>query len=242
MEEDKIFDNEIKKPSDFRFNAQVAGVFDDMVNRSVPFYGEVQRMIAELSADYASPGTNVYDLGCATGTTLIGMNTGIRDDIHFIGIDDSQQMLDKCCVKLQQNGFKRSFELIKADLHNGVTIHNASVVVSCLTLQFVRPMCRQKLVQSVYDGLISGGAFILFEKILAEEVELNRAFIKYYYDMKRRNDYSEMEIAQKREALENVLIPYKLSENVLLLRECGFAHTEIFFKWYNFAGIIAIKN
>ncbi|HEY6975940.1 MAG TPA: carboxy-S-adenosyl-L-methionine synthase CmoA [Chitinophagaceae bacterium] len=242
MTEDKVFNEEIKKPSDFKFSSKVASVFDDMVNRSVPFYGEIQRMIAELSAGQALPGTNVYDLGCATGTTLIGMNTAVAEEIHFIGVDDSEQMLDKCRNKLQENGFKRTFELIKADLNQGIVIHNASVVVSCLTLQFIRPVYREKFIWSVYDGLISGGVFILVEKILAEEDCINRDFIKYYYDMKRRNHYSEMEISQKREALENVLIPYKLSENILLLRECGFAHTEIFFKWYNFAGLIAFKK
>jgi tRNA (cmo5U34)-methyltransferase len=132
--------------------------------------------------------------------------------------------------------------LVTADLNNTVTIENASVVVLCLTLQFIRPIYREKLVSKIYDGLVEGGVLILVEKILAEESSFNRDFIKYYYDMKRRNHYSELEISQKREALENVLIPYKLSEDNLLLRESGFAHVEIFFKWYNFAGLIAVKK
>ena len=121
-------------------------------------------------------------------------------------------------------------------------IENASVVVLCLTLQFVRPIYREQLVQNIYDGLNPGGVLILVEKILAEESTFNRDFIKYYYNYKRRNNYSELEISQKREALENVLIPYKLSEDVALLRDRGFAHCEVFFKWYNFAGIIAVKK
>lgn len=242
MSKDKVFDEKIIKPSDFQFSATVANVFDDMVNRSVPFYGEIQRMVAELAATYAAAESNVYDLGCSTGTTMIGMNTMIPEEINFIGVDDSPQMLDKCHIKLNEHGFKRKFDLVNNDLNTGVVIENASVVVSCLTMQFVRPIHREKLVRSVFNGLNSGGAFILVEKILAEENCFNRDFIKYYYDMKRRNHYSEMEIAQKREALENVLIPYKLSENILLLRECGFSFTEVFFKWYNFAGFIGIKK
>jgi tRNA (cmo5U34)-methyltransferase len=242
MKRDKIFEGEIKKPSDFKFGATVANVFDDMVDRSVPFYGEIQCMIAELSANHAQQGTNVYDLGCSTGATMIGMHTTMPADIPFIGIDDSPEMLDKCRLKLEETGFNRPFELINADLNQGIAIDNASVVVSCLTLQFVRPIYREKLVRSVYDGLIRRGVFIIVEKILAEENEFNRDFIKYYYRMKRRNHYSELEISQKREALENILIPYKLSENILLLRECGFSHAEIFFKWYNFAGLIAVKD
>jgi tRNA (cmo5U34)-methyltransferase len=123
-----------------------------------------------------------------------------------------------------------------------VEINNASVVVLCLTLQFMRPIYREKLLNDIYKGLNSGGVLILVEKILAEDSLFNRDFIKYYYNYKRRNNYSEMEIAQKREALENVLIPYKLSENITLLRDRGFAHCEVFFKWYNFSGMIAVKK
>ena len=239
---DHVFKEEIKTAADFKFGAKVANVFDDMVNRSVPFYGEMQRMMAELAADYAKPGTDVYDLGCATGTTLIGMNTSIPLDIRFIGIDDSPEMLDKCRIKLKEAGFTRPFELRVADLNRGVEISNASVVVLCLTLQFVRPIHRERLLKSIFDGLESGGVLILVEKILAEDSALNRDFIKYYYNYKRRNEYSEMEISQKREALENILIPYKLSENIAILRDTGFAHCEVFFKWYNFSGLIASKK
>ncbi|MGR8933488.1 MAG: carboxy-S-adenosyl-L-methionine synthase CmoA [Gammaproteobacteria bacterium] len=239
---DQVFKEEIQQATDFKFGSTVANVFDDMVNRSVPFYGEMQRMMAELAADYAESGTDVYDLGCATGTTLLGMDTTIPEDIRFIGIDDSPQMLDKCRTKLETSGFKRPFELRVADLNQGVEISNASVAVMCLTLQFVRPIYREKLLKSIFHGLQSGGVLILIEKILAEDSVLNRDFIKYYYNYKRRNHYTEMEIAQKREALENILIPYKLSENIAILRDSGFAHCEVFFKWYNFSGLVASKK
>jgi len=202
----------------------------------------MQRMIAELAADRAQEGSYVYDLGCSTGTTMIGMNTLVPQSIEFIGVDDSPEMLKKCDIKLKEAGFTRGYKLVNADLNKNVEINNASVVVLCLTLQFVRPIYRERLIKTIYDGLNEGGVLILIEKILAEESSFNRDFIKYYYDMKRRNHYSEMEISQKREALENVLVPYKLSEDNLLLREAGFAHVEIFFKWYNFAGLIAVKK
>lgn len=242
MGKDEVFKGEIEKASDFKFGANVAKVFDDMVNRSVPYYGEIQRMMAELSADHAKEGSDVFDLGCSTGTTMIGMDTMVNSSIRFIGIDDSQEMLDKCKSKLLEMGFSRDYELRCADLNQGVTITNASVVVLCLTLQFVRPIYRERLLKNIFDGINPGGALILVEKILAEESQFNRDFINYYYNYKRRNYYSEMEISQKREALENVLIPYKLSENITLLRDTGFAHCEVFFKWYNFAGLIAVKR
>jgi tRNA (cmo5U34)-methyltransferase len=242
MGKDEVFKGEIEKASDFKFGANVAKVFDDMVNRSVPYYGEMQRMIAELAADHAKKNSYVYDLGCSTGTTMIGMNTMVDQDIVFVGVDDSQEMLDKCKSKLMEIGFSRDYELSCTDLGKGVKVENASVVVLCLTLQFVRPIYRERLLQDIYAGLNPGGVLILVEKILAEESNFNRDFIKYYYDYKRRNHYSELEISQKREALENVLVPYKLSENITLLRDKGFNHCEVFFKWYNFAGLIATKK
>jgi len=238
---DEVFKEGFRKPSDFKFSRKVARVFDDMVTRSVPFYEEMQRMIGELSADHYQDNTNIYDLGCSTGATLIQMNESVPPHIQFIGIDDSPDMLEKCREKLKEHGFERPVKLEVADLNGNVRLETASVVVLCLTLQFVRPINREKLLRSIYDGMVSGGALIIIEKILAEESTFNRDFIKYYYDMKRRNHYSEMEISQKREALENVLIPYKLSENIIMLREAGFSHVETFFKWYNFSGFITKK-
>lgn len=242
MGKDEVFKDEIEKASDFKFGENVARVFDDMVNRSVPYYGEIQRMMAELAATHAKANTDVYDLGCSTGTTMIGMDTMVDQNIRFIGIDDSEEMLQKCKSKLTEIGFTRKYELRCADLNQGVKISNASVVVLCLTLQFVRPIYREQLIRNIYAGLNSGGVLIVVEKILAEDSLFNRDFIEYYYNYKRRNHYSELEISQKREALENVLIPYKLSEDITLLRDCGFAHCEVFFKWYNFSGLIATKK
>lgn len=240
MPKDEVF-KDIIQASDFKFNKNVANVFDDMVNRSVPFYGEMQRMIAELAKTHAQLNTNVYDLGCSTGTTLIGMDQYVDPSVTFVGIDDADEMLKKCDVKLKEAGVNRPYNLVVADLGKPIEIKNASVVVLCLTLQFVRPLHRERLIKNIHENLNPGGVLILVEKILAEDSGFNRDFIEYYYEMKRRHQYSEIEISQKREALENVLIPYKLSENIILLKETGFSHHEVFFKWYNFTGIVAKK-
>ena len=241
--EDNVFKDEITKVSDFKFGTTVVNVFDDMVSRSVPFYNETQRMLGEIAADHAKEGSFVYDLGCSTGTTLIEVDKLIPSDIKFIGIDESPEMLAKCDLKLKEAGFVRPYELKVGDLHQEVLpITNASVVILCLTMQFVRPLYRERLLRNIYKGLNPGGVLLLVEKVLTESSIFNRDFIKYYYNYKRRNQYSELEISQKREALENVLIPYKLSENTLLLKEAGFAECEIFFKWYNFSGMIAYKK
>ena len=241
-ERDNVFEDEITKVSDFKFGTTVVKVFDDMVSRSVPFYNEMQRMLGEIAADHAKEGSSVYDLGCSTGTTMIEVDKLIPSDIRFVGIDESTEMLDKCDLKLKEAGFVRPYELVTGDLHQQLPIKNASVVILCLTLQFVRPLYRERLLRNIYEGLNPGGVLLLVEKVLAESTVFNRDFIKYYYNYKRRNHYSEMEISQKREALENVLIPYKLSENLLLLKETGFGDCETFFKWYNFSGLIAYKK
>jgi tRNA (cmo5U34)-methyltransferase len=202
MHKDEVFKEVSFKASDFTFSSKVAGVFDDMVNRSVPFYEEMQRMIAELAADHSLPHTAIYDLGCSTGTTLILMDRTVPENIGFVGVDDSQSMLNKCRQKMEDLHITRPCDLHVEDLNRQVAIEDASVVVLCLTLQFVRPINRERLLKEVYDGLVPGGVVIIVEKILAEDSSFNRDFIKYYYDMKRRHHYSELEISQKREALE----------------------------------------
>ncbi|MCB0514691.1 MAG: carboxy-S-adenosyl-L-methionine synthase CmoA [Chitinophagales bacterium] len=238
---DEVFNQNESNVNDFKFGAQVAIVFDDMVSRSVPFYAEIQRMITDIAADFASEQGVVYDLGCSTGTTMLNLNQVLPDNIAFVGIDDSDEMLKRCDENLKEAGFSRPYSLVNADLNKGVQVPNASVVVMCLTLQFIRPLYRQKLIKDIYDQLLPNGCLILVEKVLGEYSLFNRHFIKYYYDMKRRNNYSELEISQKREALENILIPYKLKENEELLLNTGFSMCETFFKWYNFSAMVAVK-
>lgn len=238
---DNIFKTKQERSSDFKFDASVVDVFDDMVVRSVPFYLEFQRMITELAKDFAVPHTSLYDLGCSTCTTMISLNKMLDPSIKFVGIDNSTEMLDVCRSNFEREEFARAYDLEYRDLNRDFEIENASVVILCLALQFIRPIYRFKLLQSIYQQMNTGGCLILVEKVLAEEPSFNKAMIKYYYDFKRRNNYDEMEISQKREALENVLIPYKLSENVEMLMEAKFKSVETFFKWYNFAGIIAFK-
>jgi len=241
MSKDEIFKENLPTIADFAFSGNVASVFDDMLERCVPMYKEIQRMIIELAIDFGVDGTNIYDLGCSTGTTLLNLGQNVQSKVKFIGFDYSQEMLAKCRQKLVEHHFSRDYELICADLNQGVHIENASVVTMLLTLQFIRPLRRDKLIGNILRGLNENGCLILVEKVLGEDSFFNRLFIKYYYDFKKRNGYSELEIAQKREALENILIPYKLLENRELLLKEGFRYCDIFFKWYNFCGVVAVK-
>ena len=238
---DEVFKEPQGDIADFAFGEKVASVFDDMLDRSVPFYSEVQRMIGEMAADFAVPGTNFYDLGCSTGTTMLMLDRQVPKDVRFVGIDNSEEMLKRCRAKLAEHGFNRPHELLCVDLNQGVRIENASMVAMVLTLQFIRPLYRDRLIETILQGLNENGCLILVEKVLGEDSLINRLFIKYYYDLKKSHGYSELEIAQKREALENVLVPYKLLENREMLTRAGFRYCDVFFKWYNFAALVAVK-
>ena len=238
---DRLFADEKAPIGDFEFGKETASVFDDMVDRSVPYYRESQRRSGELAADFAVPGSNLYDLGCATGTTLMLLDKMVDPGVRFVGVDNSDDMLDKARQKMEQAGVERAYDLMNADLNNCQFIENASVAVMILTLQFVRPLYRERTIRRVCEGLNDNGCLVLVEKITQQDSLLNRLFIKHYYEMKRRNGYSSTEITLKREALENVLIPYRFEENRDMLREAGFRQVEEFFRWYNFCGVVAVK-
>ncbi len=237
---DRIFADPSRKVSDFSFNAETAEVFEDMLDRSVPGYREIQRMICELASDFAVDGTNVYDLGCSTGTTIRNLDA-VPQQVRFVGVDSSQAMLDRANREFAASPLRHPYSLACRNLNDGAQVEEASIVVMSLTLQFVRPLYRERVLQDIRSGLHDDGCLILIEKVLGEESLLNRLFIQHYHEFKQRNGYSEIEIAKKREALENVLLPYRMKENEEMLRQVGFRAVDVFFKWYNFAGILALK-
>jgi len=228
---------------DFKFNAEVSNIFDDMLVRSVPFYEELQRMTVEMALDFVQPSTSVVDLGCSTGTTLAGLATHITDPtVEFIGIDSSAPMLEKAAQRLEACGVLPRCRLVERDINLPLELGRPSVVVMNWTLQFVRPLHRDVLIRSIYDQMAPQACLILMEKVLCEDSMLNRLYIDLYYRFKKRSGYSETEIAQKRESLENVLIPYRVEENLMLLQRNGFEARDVFFRWYNWAGFLAVKQ
>jgi tRNA (cmo5U34)-methyltransferase len=240
---DEIFARPRDVVADFDFGKETALVFDNMLERSVPFYAEMQRMVGELVGTFATDNSCIWDLGCSTCNTFLAMEHEVQDKtgIQFVGLDNSEEMLNRARKKIMQSGSTAAYDLRYADLNEPLEITNASVVLSLLTLQFVRPLHRERLLKEVYRGLNDSGCFILIEKVIGEDSLFSRLFIEYYYDFKRRHGYSDLEIAQKREALENVLVPYRLNENLDLLKAVGFRTSEVFFKWYNFCGVVAVK-
>ena len=242
MSRDEKYRRDAGMIQDFDFGLDTVRVFDDMIDRSVPFYQEIQRMIGEIASEFAAPFSSVYDLGCSTGNTLQALDSSIGEDVLLVGLDASEEMLEKTRQKFMEAPLRHELSLQKINLEGDFSIENASVVVLNLTLQFIRPMFREALLQKIARGTRPQGCLILIEKVLSEDSSLNRLFIRNHYALKRRNGYSEMEISRKREALENILIPYHESENKALLARNGFSRMETFFRWYNFSGLIALRD
>lgn len=229
----------------FRFDERVARVFDDMIARSVPYYDEIQRMQAELVLDLLPEEESLTcDLGCSTGTTidLIVQHERCPTSARFHGIDNSPHMLKQARAKMAGRIDAGRVVLEEADLNACLQLPESDVVLMNWTLQFVRPIHRQALIATIHSALRPGAALFLSEKVLVEDGLLNQLYIEHYLRHKAgRSGYSDEEIRNKRDALENVLVPYRIDENHTLLERCGFSAIDTYFRWFNFACMIAFK-
>jgi tRNA (cmo5U34)-methyltransferase len=241
MSRDKLFRNG-ESAGDFQFNARVADVFDDMLARSVPSYAGVIAMSCELLTHFLRPGDRIYDLGCSTGNTLLELARHLEPfEPVYIGIDRSPAMIDKATRKAELFSKADRIRFLEADI-TGVALQEAGAVILNYTLQFVRPLHRLEFLQKLHTALRPGGVLIMSEKVISPQPLLNRTFIDIHLDFKRDQGYSEIEIAKKREALENVLIPFSIEENRSMLEKAGFATIETFYQWFNFVSWVAVKE
>jgi tRNA (cmo5U34)-methyltransferase len=233
---DKVFAEKIEKQ--FQFDDGVASVFDDMVERSVPFYHENRNLIVQILKKTLQSGDTVLDLGCSTASFLLQIEREI-ENLKLFGIDNSEPMLKEAERKI--GALNSKIELFHGDFQN-LDFPKSKVLILNYTLQFVRPLQRESLLKKIYNSLESGGMLFLSEKVLFKNPKFQKDITDIYYQFKEKNGYSKYEIAQKREALENILIPYTLDENRELLKKSGFDEVETIFQWGNFATFMAIKN
>jgi len=233
---DKVFNKPIKKQ--FEFDEEVAAVFDDMLSRSVPFYKESQKITEFFALKHLDNGGLLYDLGSSTASLLLNISAKLKKEAILVGLDNSEAMLDQARKKCEAYG--ADIRLENADILD-YDYKQADVFVSNYTLQFIRPLVREELVQKIASSLKKEGVFIFSEKVISHHSKLNKDLIECYYDFKKEQGYSAYEIMQKREALENVLVPYSEDENIKMAKNCGFSHCEVVFRWANFATFIAIK-
>ncbi len=227
---------------DFSFNDKVAEVFDDMLERSVPCYRQVIDMTGKLLDTFVKDGDLIYDLGCSTGRPLIALAEMLKTKkLRYVGMDSSEAMINKARLKAEMYSKQKQIAFELADITTA-PLEPCRAVLLSYTLQFLRPLNRAAFLRKIYEALEPGGILILSEKIISHHSLLNRSFIDIYLDFKRQQGYSELEITKKREALENILIPFSIAENLNLLSEAGFTGSESFFQWFNFVSFVAVKE
>jgi tRNA (cmo5U34)-methyltransferase len=237
MNKDEVFSTPIKKQ--FEFDKDVAVVFDNMISRSVPYYQDVVELVSSIVIKNTEKDDFIYDLGCSTANTLLSISNKSDKKLNLIGIDNSPDMLN--IAKSKISIYNANIKLHENNILDFNFDNKAKVVLSNYTLQFVRPINREDLVKKIFDNLLDDGMFIFSEKIIYNDKTLNKQLIEEYYEYKEKQGYSKFEIMQKREALENVLVPYSQEENFELLKRCGFKSVDTIFKWANFCTFIAKK-
>jgi len=241
QETDNIYASPHQNLTDFKFDDHVANVFPDMIKRSVPGYSHIIGTIGILAEQYAQPNSLIYDLGCSLGAATIAMRHRVHTPgVRIIAVDSSQAMLERSSDFLDIEDSPVPVETRCADITQ-ITINNCSFAVLNFTLQFIKPDARLKTIKAIYDGMLPGAALILSEKISFEDRNQEQLLTAHHHDFKRANGYSDLEISQKRQALERVLLPETADDHINRLRSAGFKQVNQWFQSFNFISLIAIK-
>ncbi|TVZ39069.1 tRNA (cmo5U34)-methyltransferase [Alteromonadaceae bacterium 2753L.S.0a.02] len=226
---------------EFVFDQKVVDVFPDMIQRSVPGYMTIIHMVGQLAERYAQSGSTCYDLGCSLGAASLAMRHRIAAaDVKIVGVDNSHEMIERCKLIIAADSGQVPVDLRCEDVQH-TEVHNASVVVMNFTLQFIAPAERAELIQSIYNGMRPGGVLILSEKLTFNDQHHDQLMTELHHYFKKTNGYSDLEIARKRTALENVLIPESLNVHTQRLANAGFTGTELWFQCFNFSSLLAFK-
>ena len=244
MADDRIYETD-SGGEPFRFNDNVAEVFPDMLKRSIPGYGASIEAVGSLAARFVKAGTNCYDLGCSLGAATLAMRQGIREPgCRIVAVDVAPAMIRRCREIMDEddrlNAPETEVDVVEQDICD-TTFSNASMVVLNYTLQFVDPAERNSLIQRIHDGLNPGGILVLSEKVVDEDAEMETLLFDLHHEHKRRNNYSAMEVARKRAALENVLIPETVAAHKERLSGAGFTNSAVWLRYFNFVSIIATR-
>lgn len=238
---DTIFSAPIEKIGDFTFDESVAEVFPDMIQRSVPGYSNIITAIGMLAARFVTGNSNVYDLGCSRGAGILSIRRNVQaQDVKIIGVDNSEPMVERCRQHINAYHSDIPVEILLDDIRQ-IDIQNASMVVLNFTLQFLPPNDRLLLLQKIYQGLNPNGVLVLSEKFTFADERMNELLIDLHHTFKRANGYSELEVSQKRTALENVMRTDSIETHKNRLQQAGFSQVELWFQCFNFGSMIAIK-
>jgi len=238
---DRIYANPLAEVKQFIFDQTVVDVFPDMIKRSVPGYATIINMIGNLAERYVQGGSYCYDLGCSLGAATLAMRHRIRAaDCKIVGVDNSAAMIERCQQIMAADSGEIPVELVCANIQD-VKLQQASMAVLNFTLQFITVEQRLGVLAGIANGLLPGGVLILSEKVVFEDEPHQQLMTELHHNFKRAQGYSDLEIAQKRTAIENVLIPETLQTHRDRLRQAGFRSVDVWFQCFNFASLIAIK-
>lgn len=225
--------------SNWKFDESVVPVFDEHVKQSVPLYDEIHNLVTDISGWFLNDDTNVYDIGTSTGKVISSLLTKYQNKkINYIGIDNSPEMIAKAKDNLS---IHNNVNIINDDVTKEYIFENASLITSILTIQFIQEKYRQDLINRIYSGLNKGSAFIMVEKVIGSNARFNEIWTELYHELKLKNGLSEQHVFAKSKAIRGVMKPYTVNENLEMLSNAGFRDTDIFFKWNNFVGFVAIK-
>jgi tRNA (cmo5U34)-methyltransferase len=238
---DRIFEGTDALPGSFEFTGAVADVFPDMLRRSIPGYDASLEAIEALARRYARPASRCYDLGCSLGAATLAMRHGIAvEDCEILAADLAPAMVDRCRSLIKADDSEVPVTVVEADVRQ-IEVREASMVVLNYTLQFVPLEDRLPLIERIHAGMLPGGVFVLSEKVAHEDPAVEALLVELHHDFKRANAYSDLEIARKRTALENVLVPETTAAHLERLRGAGFRHCDVWMKHLNFLSIVAIR-
>ena len=244
MSRDELYRLPHERVGEFTFDATVADVFSDMISRSVPGYASILSMIQQLAGRYCKANTNIYDLGCSLGAATFLLQSQAPSSCVIHAVDNSEAMVSRLHVSIKdlpESSERPQIEVHQADVVD-FSMNNASFAVLNLTLQFISVELRENLLRRIADALIPGGALLISEKVCFDDPTQQELLTELHHDFKRAHGYSDLEIAQKRAAIENRLVPETIDDHSRRLSKVGFDCVVPWFQCFNFVSLLALKS
>jgi tRNA (cmo5U34)-methyltransferase len=239
---DAIFSTPLDRVARFSFDEQVVACFPDMIRRSVPGYGQILGVLSLIAQRHLRHGAHVYDLGCSLGASGLALAGALPPEaFRYTGVDISPTMAERARQTFGEECPAYAMQVEEADIRS-LDYAPSGMIILNFTLQFLPPEDRDALLAKLYHALEPGGVLVLSEKTVDLDERDNAWRVERYHDFKRANGYSDLEISQKRTALENVLVPDTLEAHHARLKKAGFVRSLTWFQYLNFASMIAFKE
>lgn len=207
--------------------------FDTHISTQIRDYDRLRDSILEIADSFILDGKRVYDIGCSTGALIQGLSAKYdKRKAEFIGIDINYNF-----AKLFEDTERVKFN--KADVTKGYEFSEASLILSLFTLQFLPPIDRVKVLDSISDSLDDGYAFILAEKTYPDSAFAYKVLEGASTEHKR-SSYTAEEIIADERSLRDIMRPSEAGILEADLRE-RFSSVSTIWAYYNFKAYLCIK-